>query len=160
TFAKAKRWLYAEPQAFTDLMDTLIEASVQHLAAQVEAGVDAVQLFESWAGLVPHDAFNDVVQQPLVRIATRLKASYPQVKVIVFARGAHPRHLLRLAQTGVFDGMGIDETQDLAWCAENLGPHVTLQGALDNTVLLTNPQTVRAAVEKMYTPLHNKAHMI
>lgn len=160
TFAAAKRWLYAEPQAFEDLVDILVDASVQHLAAQVKAGVDAVQLFESWAGMVPHDMFESVVYQPLVRIAQRLKASHPKVKVIVFARGAHPQHLLKLAKSGVFDGMGIDETQDLGWCAQHLGPFVTLQGAMDNTLLLTDPQTIRHAVDRMYAPLKGQAHMI
>lgn len=160
TFAAAKRWLYAEPEMFTALIDILVEASVQHLAAQIEAGADAVQLFESWAGMVPHNAFENTVYQPLVRIATQLKARHPQAKVIVFARGAHPQHLLRLAQSGAFDGMGLDETQDFAWCATHLAPLVTLQGALDNTLLLTSPETVRGAVEKMYGGLHGKAAII
>ena len=152
TFSEAKTWLYKHEEMFFKLIHLLEDASVAHLSAQIEAGVEVVQIFESWAGHIPHPYFDKVSLNPLKRIAERLKLKYPHVPVIVFARGY--RQQQKLLSCPAFDGVGIDETQDFHALAKVAAEHgKVIQGALDNTLLLTDPETIRQKVFDMYGPL-------
>ena len=121
-------------EAFAKLIDLLTEATVRHLDAQIAAGVDVVQLFDSWAGILSGPAFERWCVAPAARIVTRLKAAWPKVPVIAFPRGAgvRYRHFLRAVPV---DGLSLDTTVPLAWAREAL-PGVCLQGNLDPAALL------------------------
>src|SRR6266404_9162709 len=87
-FRRVKAWAYRDPQGFAALIELLVEGTVAYLSEQIRAGADAVQLFDSWAGVLPEAGFERWVVQPTRSITARLKESFPTVPVIGFPRGA------------------------------------------------------------------------
>jgi len=133
-FYAARAFALRRPDIFAKLITVLIEAVVEHLAAQIAAGADVVQLFDSWAGILPEPEFERWCQAPARAIVTRLNARHPEVPIIAFPRGAGVRYR-SYAQAVPVDGLSLDTTVSLAWAREAL-PDVCLQGNLDPAALL------------------------
>lgn len=132
---KVKRWLYGDPQSFARLVDTLCDAVVDHLARQIDAGADAVQLFDSWAGVLPETQLRRWSVEPMARIAKALKARRPAARVIAFPRAVGPA--LRLYRdAGAFDALSVDTGIGAGWAASKLQPKICVQGNLDPVALL------------------------
>jgi uroporphyrinogen decarboxylase len=106
-FAKVKGWAYRHPESFGLLIDLLVEAIVDHLAFQVDAGADAVQLFDSWAGVLPEEQLFGWSLEPLIRIAHGLRARHPKVPIIAFPRAVGPAALM-YRRPDVFSALSID----------------------------------------------------
>jgi uroporphyrinogen decarboxylase len=143
-FAIARRLARRDSQTFRRLIDLLTEATIDHLAAQVEAGADVVQLFDSWAGILPEPEFVRWCLEPTARIARGLKERHPNVPLIVFPRGAgwHCRALLDAAAP---DALGLDTGVAIGAVRAAL-PNVCLQGNLDPVALLAGgPELLREA---------------
>jgi uroporphyrinogen decarboxylase len=139
-YALAKKMLLAEPQAAMRLMDHLADTTADYLAAQVEAGADALMLFDSWGGILSprlYETFSLASQQ---RIVERLKKTCPDTPLVLFGKGCG-QHIERLADTGCA-GLGVDWTLDLSEARRRVGDRVALQGNLDPTVLLTTPEVI------------------
>ena len=134
-FARTRSWSLADPAGFARLIDIVADATAAYLCRQIEAGAEAVQLFDSWAGVLPDDAFQRWVTEPNARIVSAVKERFPDTPVIGFPRGAGVLYEHYAAQTGV-DAVSLDTTVPLAWAAERLQPKVTVQGNLDPQVLL------------------------
>lgn len=133
-FYTARAYAFAQPDTFAKLIDVVTEGTIRHLLAQVEAGADAVQLFDSWAGILPAVEFERWCQAPAARIVSRLKERHPEVPVIAFPRGAGPSYQSYLRAVPV-DGLSLDTTVPLPWaCAALAG--VCLQGNLDPAALV------------------------
>lgn len=146
-FAQAKRLLLAEPEAAERLMNHLADATADYLAAQVAAGADALMLFDSWGGILSprlYERFSLTSQQ---RIVKKLKASCPDTPIILFGKGCG-QHLEKLAETGCA-GLGVDWTLDLSEARVRVGDRVALQGNLDPSVLLTNPDVIASETRRV-----------
>ena len=87
-FYTARAFAWRKPELFARLIEILSDAIVEHLAAQIDAGADLVQLFDSWAGILPEPEFVRWCEVPTARIVGRLKTRYPEVPIITFPRGA------------------------------------------------------------------------
>jgi uroporphyrinogen decarboxylase len=138
-FAVARLLAYRDPNLFGALMDLLVEATVAYLLAQVDAGAEALMLFDSWAGLLPPPEFWDHVIAPTARIVARLREKNPEVPVIGFARTAAPLIARYAAETWV-QGLGLDTAVDVAGA---LPAGVALQGNLDPVALLAGGAAMR-----------------
>jgi uroporphyrinogen decarboxylase len=112
--ARARLWAYRDGQGFGRLVELLVEASVDYLCGQVEAGVDALQIFDTWAGSLPDGEFDRWVVAPTRAIIDRVRARHRSVPIIGFPRGAGPRLGRYVAGTGV-DGVGCDTAMPLAF---------------------------------------------
>lgn len=134
-FLKPRQLALTEPDLFQELIDLLVAASIEHLSAQVDAGAAAVQLFDSWAGVLPEPQFVRWCVQPVVRIAGEIRRRHPEVPIITFPRGAGVNYRL-LAHEPAIDGLSLDTTVPLAWARSDLSGHVCLQGNLDPVALL------------------------
>ncbi|MFZ5784601.1 MAG: uroporphyrinogen decarboxylase family protein, partial [Pseudomonadota bacterium] len=134
-FAKVKGWAYRHPESFGLLIDLLVDSVVDHLALQVEAGADAVQLFDSWAGILPEEQLFGWSLEPMVRIAHALHARHPKVPIIAFPRAVGPAALM-YRRTDVFAALSIDTGIGAHWAARELQPHICLQGNLDPIMLV------------------------
>ena len=134
-FAKVKGWAYRHPESFGLLIDLLVEAIVDHLAFQVDAGADAVQLFDSWAGVLPEEQLHGWSVEPLIRIAHGLRARHPKVPIIVFPRAVGPAALM-YRRPDVFSALSIDTGIGAHWAAKELQPTICLQGNLDPVMLV------------------------
>jgi uroporphyrinogen decarboxylase len=150
-FAKVKQWAYAHPDSFGLLIDLLVEAIVDHLAYQVEAGADAVQLFDSWAGVLPEEQLFGWSLEPMVRIAHGLKARHPKVPVIAFPRAVGPAALM-YRRPDAFAALSIDTGIGAHWAARELQPHICVQGNLDPLMLVVGG----AALEREATRILDK----
>ena len=129
-FLKVKRWAYSHPESFGLLIDLLVDSVVDHLVNQIEAGADAVQLFDSWAGVLPEEQLFRWSLEPMVRIAKGVRARHPNVPVIAFPRAVGPAALM-YRRSDVFAALSIDTGIGAHWAAKELQPHICLQGNLD-----------------------------
>lgn len=142
--AIAKRWAFSDPEGFQDLIDLLIEATVDYLANQVRAGAEVVQLFDSWAGVLPEPAFRRWCLEPARTIARRLLEAFPDLPVIGFPRGAGAMYEAYAREAGLA-GVGIDPTVPVGWARDRLQGLVTVQGNLDPQLLVTGGAAMRDA---------------
>ncbi len=144
-FARVKGWAYRDPAGFQRLIDILIDATTFHLCAQIRAGAEVVQLFDSWAGVLPSEAFRRWVIEPTRIIADRLRLLHPEVPLIGFPRGAGLHYETYAAVAGV-DALGLDTTVPTAWAARVLQPRLPVQGNLDPILLLAGGEALAAGV--------------
>src|SRR5581483_7010018 len=144
-FRRVKSWAYRDPDGFAALIDLIAEATVEYLAGQVAAGVDAVQLFDSWAGILGETEFRRWVVSPTRKIATALKRRFPAIPVIGFPRGAgfYYEHYGR--ETGI-DALGLDQFVPLALASDRLQTRLPIQGNLDPVALYAGGDVLRRAV--------------
>jgi uroporphyrinogen decarboxylase len=134
------------------LVDAISDATLNFLALQIEAGVDAVQLFDSWAGALSADGFERWVIAPTKRLVTALKTRFPHIPVIGFPRGAGLMYERYAAETGV-DAVGLDTAVPLAFARERLQTRLTVQGNLDPVLLRVGGEAMRRAVAEIRTAL-------
>jgi uroporphyrinogen decarboxylase len=133
--APARLFAYRDAEAFATLIDVLTEASVDYLAAQLEAGVDAVQLFDTWAGVLGPDEFERWCIRPAKRIVAGLRRRIPGAKIIGFPRGAGTS--LKAYVEGVaVDAIGLDWMIDRNFARDEIQRYRPVQGNLDPLALL------------------------
>src|ERR1700730_8121406 len=121
-FAKTKSWAYRHPDSFGLLIDLLVDAVVDHLTYQVEAGADAVQLFDSCAGVLPEEQLFSWSLEPMARIAHGVLARHPRMLIISFPRGVGPATLM-CGRPDAFTALSIDTGIGAHWAAQELQPH-------------------------------------
>jgi uroporphyrinogen decarboxylase len=144
-FATVKAMAYGEPTLFAPLIDTLVEATADYLVAQIDAGAEAVQLFDSWAGALPDKAFARWVLEPTTRIVERIRATHPDVPIIGFPRGAGVMYLGYAATTGV-DAVSLDTSVPVDWAAHEVQTIAAVQGNLDPILLRTGGDALNMAI--------------
>ena len=126
---------YRDPAAFQAIVDAIVAVTIEYLGGQIEAGAEAVQLFDSWAGSLAPDEFERWVVAPNAAIADAVRARHPQVPVIGFPKGAGAKLPAYARETAV-DAVGLDETLDPVWAMHALPPGLPVQGNLDPLLLL------------------------
>ena len=146
--APARLFARREPEAFKALIDVLVEASVLYLIEQFKAGADAVQIFDSWAGVLDDVLFLSASQDPIARIVKGVRAEVPGAKIIGFPKGAGQRLPGFIEATGV-NAVGLDWTVPLNWARDELQGKVALQGNLDPTLLMTGGRDLDEAIDRI-----------
>ena len=145
-FTKAKMWAMAEPESFGRLIDIIVEATVAYLSRQIEAGAEAIQLFDSWAGALDAASFERWVTAPNRAIAERLRAHHPTVPIIGFPRAAGMNLYGFIEGAGV-DAVSLDQMMPLALAKETVQPKIPVQGNLDPIALLTGGAALDGTVD-------------
>ena len=143
-----RRWSYEDPLAIELLMDRLVEATSAYLIAQVRHGAEVLQLFDSWAGLVPDGFFERWIIAPTAQIIAEVRRVYPDIPIIGFPRNTGLKMEAYLHGTRV-NGIGLDAGVPLEWARTCLQPHVAVQGNLDNQLLVVGGQVMDAAVDRI-----------
>ena len=133
-FLLAKGWAFRDPEGFGRLIDLLVDATIEYLNAQVMAGAEVVQIFDSWASALPAAAMRRWSLEPIKRIVAGVKARHPAVPVIVFPRAVGVGYEVFAQKSGA-DALSLDSGVPPGWAAEILGDTVVLQGNLDPVVL-------------------------
>jgi uroporphyrinogen decarboxylase len=134
--AAARLWAYRDPDGFAALMEIITAASIAHLSAQVRAGADVLQIFDTWSGVLPDTAFERRVIAPTRTIVAELKAEFPHVPIIGFPRAAGEKMARYVQDTGV-DGVGCDTSVSLSAMASLADTQdVVVQGNLDPLLLV------------------------
>ena len=148
--APARLFAYREPAAFATLIDVLVDACIDYLTAQIIAGADAVQLFDTWAGVLPVHEFARWSIEPARRIVSGVRARIPDATIIGFPRGAGALLPDYVEQTGV-DGVSIDWTADPELVRERVQTRVAIQGNLDPLALIAGGDALDRAVDEVLT---------
>jgi uroporphyrinogen decarboxylase len=151
-FVHVRRWAYADPESFQALIDVLVDATVRYLAAQIDAGAEAVQLFDTWAGVLTESGFQRWCVAPVREIVTQLRLRHPAVPIIAFPRGAGVNYREYAMLTGV-TAVGIDSTVPPSWAAAVLQPQATVQGNLDPMLVTIGGRAMAEAAEAILATL-------
>ena len=156
--APARLFAYRNPDLFAALIDRLADSSADDLAKQIEAGAEAVQVFDSWSGVLPSGEFERWCVAPLKRLVARLRAQHPTIPIIAFPRCA-ATHLGRFADVEGVAAIGLDTAVDGKVAAAMLPGRLALQGNLDPLALITGGDALDRAVDEVLEAFKDRAHV-
>ena len=155
---QARAFAYQNPELIDNLLEILAVSVARHLVAQLRAGADVVQIFESWAEDLPEPLFNRLVLKPIAKIVAMVRAEITDAPIIGFPRGAGHRVGAFVAATHV-NGVGLDIAADLTAARQNVGPHVCLQGNLDPMALVSGGPALMEAVDNILAAARSGPHI-
>jgi uroporphyrinogen decarboxylase len=144
-----------DPAEFGNLIELLTDATVEHLSAQMRAGADVVQIFDSWAGILPEPEFARWVIAPTRRIVAELNKRHPDTPVIGFPRQAGVLYARYAAETGI-QGLGVDPSTPLSRLATDIPLTLCLQGNLDPALLLKGGAELTVAAENILQAMRDR----
>jgi len=144
--APARLFAYRHPDAFERLIECLVQASIGYLARQLRAGVDAVQIFDTWAGILPPEEFRRWCIAPTEKIVRGVRAQVPDAKIIGFPRGAGSM-LPHYADAVAVDAVGLDWMIERRFAKEQVQRRKPVQGNLDPLALLAGGAALDAGIE-------------
>ncbi|RYD48623.1 MAG: uroporphyrinogen decarboxylase [Sphingomonadales bacterium] len=153
--AEARRLAYADPVLMQALVDRITECTITYLQGQIDAGVEAIQLFDSWAGSLSPAQFEQWVIAPNARIVAAFTGKVP---VIGFPKGAGGKLAAYARETGV-DAIGLDETVDPAWADAALPRDLPVQGNLDPLALIAGGATLDTAIDRILAAFAERPHV-
>lgn len=149
---------YRDPHGFQAIIDAIVAVTVEYLAGQVNAGAEAVQLFDSWAGSLAPVEFERWVIAPNAAIVSALKARFPKLPVIGFPKGAGEKLPAYARETGV-DVLGLDETIDPLWAESVLPEGLPVQGNLDPLLLLSGGAELERQTLRVLNAFAGRPHV-
>jgi uroporphyrinogen decarboxylase len=153
-FEHTKEWAFRDPETFGQLIDIITEATIAYLSRQIDAGAEAVQLFDTWASALPETAFARWCIEPAQLIVSALRETYPDVPVIGFPRGAGVALIDYAARTGV-QGIGLDSAVPATWAGQTIQSQCTVQGNLDPLMLVAGGTAMTNEVRRIVTAFKN-----
>lgn len=156
--AETRRFAYRDPQAFQIIIDAIITMTVDYLAAQIDAGAEAVQLFDSWSGSLSPAQFEQWVIAPNARIVAALRDRHPDVPIIGFPKGAGGKIAAYARETNV-SAIGLDESVDPHWAAKALPADLPVQGNLDPLALIAGGESLTSAVSRIVSAFSDRPHI-
>ena len=142
----ARLFAYQHPDAFAKLMDVLVDASAAYLIRQFAAGVDAVQIFDTWAGVLPADEFRKWCIEPTARIVASVRKEVPGARIIGFPRGAGTE-IARYLDAIAVDAIGIDWTVEPGFARQTVQSRRPIQGNLDPLALLVGGEALDRSID-------------
>ena len=148
-FHKVKGMLYKEPETLEKLLGVLSKSVTDYLAAQIDAGAQAVMIFDTWGGVLSKECYLKYSLSPMQKIVQELKKTTPanDVPIVLFTKGGG-NWLNEMAATGC-DALGLDWTAEIDVARAQVGDKVALQGNLDPCVLYGSDQIIREEVRKV-----------
>ena len=155
---EARAMAYRDPDAVDDIVRVIADQTVCYLRGQIDAGAEAVQLFDSWAGSLAPDEFDRWVIEPNAAIVAALKDTHPDIPVIGFPKGAGEKLPRYAERTGV-DAVGLDETIDPAWADAVLPKGLPVQGNLDPLLLLAGSDALEPRIAAILDAFAGRPHV-
>ena len=146
------------PAVFDALIGRITDATIAYLSAQIDAGAEVVKLFDSWAGSLKGQDFDDYALEPARRIIAALKARHPDVPVIAFPREAGERYLGFAEATGA-DCVALDNSVDAAWAAENVQTNGCVQGNLAPGHMVTGGEALVSETRRIVRAFSGGPHI-
>ena len=150
--AAARSFAYSDPQGFQELINLLVDVSVDYLLAQVSAGAQVLQIFDSWAGNLPEGEFARWCVSPAKQIVSRVRAKVPNVPIIGFPRGVGPLYPRYGQETGI-DAISCDTSLPLDFIKDKLQPDLAVQGNLDPLLLVSGGEALDRRVDEILQAL-------
>ena len=140
--AIVQSWAYREPDSVSRLIDCLVDATVIHLLRQAEAGADVLQIFDSWAGVLPDAQLERWAVRPTAEIVRRVRSTRPDIPIVVFPRGVGASYV-RYAEACACACLGLDAGVPPAWAARELQTRKVVQGNLDPMLLVVGGEAMK-----------------
>ena len=156
--AEARSLAYQDPGKFEAIIRRIEAVTLDYLSGQVRAGVDAIQLFDSWAGSLAPSEFERWVIAPTARIVEAFRARHPETPVIGFPKGAGGKLRAYAGETGV-DAIGLDETVDPVWADRELPRNLPVQGNLDPLALIAGGEALGSATKRILDAFAARPHI-
>ena len=153
----ARDLAYRDPELFGRLIDRVTEASITYLSAQLDAGADAVMIFDSWAGVLPRLEYERWSQGPIERIVAGVRKRRPGARIVGFPRVSGGQ-LLRAAESGV-TALGLDIVVDPLWADAALPRALPVQGNLDPKALIAGGRALDEAVDDIRGAFARRPHV-
>ena len=154
----ARAMAYRDPAKLDAILDAIVGETIEYLSGQIDAGAEAVQLFDSWAGSLAPDEFERLVIAPNARIVAALRARHPDTPVIGFPKGAGEKLPAYARETGV-QAVGVDETIDPNWAARELPAGMPVQGHFDPLLLLAGSDRLEPRVRLILEAFADRPHV-
>jgi uroporphyrinogen decarboxylase len=154
----ARKFAYEKEDWFKELISRLVENSIEYLCVQIEAGADAVQIFDSWAGELPGDLLKEYSIEPIQEIIAGVKSKFPAVPIIVFAKGVGHRHNDIYLKTKC-QAVGVEAECSLEFLQSILPAEAVIQGNLDPLLLLCNEAVVRKQTQDLVRAIPRERHI-
>jgi uroporphyrinogen decarboxylase len=151
-YATARRLAAGDPALFQGLIDLLVDTTTDYLLAQIEAGAEALQIFDSWVGVLSHEEFQRWAIEPVRDIIDRVQDKHPAIPIIAFPRGAGMHYTEYAVETGA-EAVGIDSTISPEWAAKVLQPQAAIQGNLDPLMLIVGGKAMEDATLRILSAL-------
>lgn len=142
SYLDVKRWAYGDPEGFGCLVDLLVEATSRHLVGQIDAGAEVVQIFDSWAGILPPPWLARYSEEPIKRIVSQVGRDRPGIPIIVFPKGIGERYKSFAANVRP-DAVSLDTGVEPEWAAREIQPGLCVQGNLDPALLVVGGEAMR-----------------
>lgn len=149
---KPRQFAFRDPEGFSALLALLADLTADYLSAQIDAGAEAVQIFDSWAGAVPASWQERLIIAPTRRLVDRVKLRHPSVPIIGFPRGSGLGLLPYTERAGV-DAVALDAQVPTGWAAKTIQPLRPVQGNLDPVLLMTGGEGMRAGIDAILRDL-------
>ena len=156
--APARLFAYRHPALFQRLIDLLVESSIAYLERQFRAGVEAVQIFDSWAGVLPALEFEAWCLQPVLAIVEGVKARVPEARIIAFPRGVGS-HLRAFCDHPAINALGLDTATDPLWAAKEIQPLKPVQGNLDPLALIAGGDALDRSIDLIKAAFDGKPYI-
>ena len=156
--APARLFAYRFPELFQKLIDKIVEVSITYLAGQLRAGADTVQIFDSWAGVLPNHQFQRWCHAPVKAIIDGVRLQHDDARIIAFPRGAGTRLTAIAPELGA-QAIGLDTAADPVWAAHHVDRKIVLQGNLDPLVLLAGGAALEEAIDDILKAMVGRAHI-
>ena len=157
-FAKAKKQAFDQEEKFSTFLDFLSQAIALHLIAQVKAGVQAIQLFDTWAGLCPASHFEKWVLEPTQKVLKAVKDVFPTLPIIGFPKGIGVQLVPYAEKTGV-TGLSLDPSIPLSWATQELPHPIVLQGNLDPLLLVSGGASLKREIEAIHEKMKERPYI-
>jgi uroporphyrinogen decarboxylase len=157
--APARLLAMQEPALFQEIIDRLADASADHLIGQLRAGADAVQIFDTWSGVLDPDSFQRWCVQPVARISEKVRAAIPRARIIVFPKGAPLNGIEAVAKQSRANAAGIDWIADRRDIVVRFGDNFAIQGNLDPLALIAGGKALDDAVHKVLEDFRGARHI-
>lgn len=155
----AKRLMREQPELFGHIIDRLTEATAAHLIGQIDAGADAVQLFDTWAGALAPEEFERFAIAPTKRVVSAVRAARPGARVILFPKGAPLESIAKLVETCGPNALSLDANADRSAMRARLGGGCALQGNLAPEILLNGGDALDRAVDQIQQDFAGARHI-
>lgn len=153
-FINIRKLIYQKPEEFENLINIITDATIEYLTKQIESGVDAIQIFDSWAGVLTEDNFLKFSIEPTKKIVQSVKNKYPEIPIIGFPKGASILYRDYSLKTGI-DGLSFDHNMPISWIKKHI--KITPQGNLDPALLLVGGDQMLKKAEEIMNMFKDRA---
>jgi uroporphyrinogen decarboxylase len=153
TFSKARKMLYTDPVFAHSLLEMITQTTINYLRAQIGAGVDMIQIFDSWAGILPPEHYNEFGLKYISKICDEIN----EVPITVFAKGAYFARS-KMSELNC-NTIGLDWNMNIEASRKLIGNNKTLQGNLDPCLLYADVSTIKSQTEKMLREFGSTRHI-